>query len=369
LRHWSRGPIGRDMIEKNVQTQFDITINHEIDGLLDTAMLAVVEDMATASPMLASMGKYHLGWLDRSGRAVDPSLIDRGKRVRPKVALLSCMAICGRVEPALQIAAAIELLHNFTLIHDDIQDASRLRRHRETVWSIWGTGQAINAGDALFAASHRLLLSAADHGLHPPTVLELVGAFDLMTIDIVGGQVMDLQFEDGLPASVDEYLQMIRRKTAAILEFAAWAGAIAGGAGESQVKQLGQFGEALGIGFQLRDDVLGVWGDTSQTGKAAADDLRRKKQSLPVVLLRESAAERERQQIAEIFANPSVTENDVKVLLTMLDEHQVREKSDALVQEYHDDAEQALDAIVPVSSQEAIDGLRSLTSALASRQH
>jgi geranylgeranyl diphosphate synthase type I len=340
-----------------------------VDARLDDAMRSAVEAMASASPLLASMSSYHLGWLDRQFEPVDPSVIERGKRIRPRIALLACMAVSGRVEPALPVAGSIELLHNFTLIHDDIQDASPLRRHRETVWSIWGVGQAINAGDAMFAASHLLLLSAAEKGLPAEIVLRLASAFDRMTIDIVGGQVMDLQFESGAPASVDDYLAMISRKTAAIIEFAAWAGAIAGGAAGRQEAHLGEFGRALGIGFQLQDDVLGVWGKSKETGKAEADDIRRKKQSLPIVLLRDQASDRELRTLAAIYANAVVSQDDVDIILDMLETHRIRDLADTLVREYHDRAENELGQVDEVADPDALDALRDLVAALSARNH
>ncbi|CAN5791682.1 polyprenyl synthetase family protein [soil metagenome] len=364
LRHRRLG-----LSEQNVPPTLDATFNLDFDSRLDDVMLQAVDEMASSSPMLASMGKYHLGWLDRNFDPVDASLLEKGKRIRPKIALLSCMAVSGKPEPALLIAAAIELLHNFTLIHDDIQDASPLRRHRETVWSIWGVGQAINAGDALFAASHGLLLSAANQGAPAETVLTLAAAFDQMTIDIVGGQVMDLQFEDGVPATVELYLQMISRKTAAIVEFAAWAGAVAGGSTDTQATQFGQFGKSLGTGFQLRDDVLGVWGKSSETGKPEADDIRRKKQSLPIVLLRETATVAEQEALSGIFSQPLVTEPDIDAILMMLETRQVRARANNLVLEYHHRADQALERVGPVSGPEAIEALRALVVALSSRQH
>jgi geranylgeranyl diphosphate synthase type I len=350
-------------------TRFSTTINHEVDARLDDAMRSAVEDMTSSSPLLASMSSYHLGWLDRQFDPVDPSNIEKGKRIRPKIALLSCMAVSGHVAPALPVAASIELLHNFTLIHDDIQDASLLRRHRETVWSIWGVGQAINAGDAMFAASHLLLLSAVEKGLPAETVLQLAAAFDRMTIDIVGGQVMDLQLESGAPASVEDYLQMISRKTAAIIEYAAWAGAIAGGAAVHQAAHLGAFGRALGIGFQLQDDVLGVWGKSKETGKAEADDIRRKKQSLPIVLLRGLASESELDSLAAIYAGAVVSEDDVGNVLNRLETHRIRDLADDLVREYHDRAAMEIELVDQVADPDALDALRDLVAALSARSH
>ena len=200
----------------------------------------------------------------------------------------------------------MELLHNFTLIHDDVQDESPTRRHRPTVWSIWGIGQAINAGDALFAAAHLPLYRLASHGVSAELTLRLLEAFDRMTIAIVEGQTLDLGFEsrpDVLPA---EYLKMIAGKTAAIVRFAAWSGALLGGADEITAERWAEFGQALGIGFQIRDDLLGIWGMTDATGKAPADDVRRRKQSLPILMLRERLNPCRTSRARPLYAAPNV---------------------------------------------------------------
>ena len=214
--------------------------------------------------------------------------VDRGKRMRPAVALLAAGAAGGDPRAAAPVAAAMELLHNFTLIHDDIQDESPTRRHRPTVWSLWGVGQAINAGDALFAAAHLPLYRLASSGVSARARRCVsLEAFDRMTIAIVEGQTLDLAFEARPDVSPGEYLEMIAGKTAAIVRFAAWAGALLGGADEAAASRWAEFGLALGLGFQVRDDLLGIWGAQEATGKAPADDVRRRKQSLPILILRE----------------------------------------------------------------------------------
>jgi geranylgeranyl diphosphate synthase, type I len=353
------------------QGMFAGLIDDRLERALDAAMRGAVEEISAASPLLAGMGMYHMGWVDRDFAPVDPATIDRGKRIRPAVALLSAMAAGGRADAALHIAASIELLHNFTLVHDDIQDASRLRRHRDTVWAIWGTGQALNAGDALFAASHRLLLRGARDGLTPDTVLALADAFDRMTIDIVGGQTMDLAFEAGHRASERDYLLMIERKTAAILAYAAWAGSLAGGADANRADGFLTFGRAVGLGFQVRDDVLGIWGDVTDTGKTAADDIRRRKQSLPLILLREEIERSEDGSgaftLRTFETTPEVTEAEVEAVLALLERHAIRERADAYVTQYHDAALRALEDTGCASGEAACNALRSLVELLAGR--
>ena len=158
-------------------------------------MLEAIAALDGIAPLLAGMARYHLGYAGTDLRAVDPRSVDRGKRIRPAIALLAAGAAGGNPIAAAPVAAAIELLHNFTLIHDDIQDQSPTRRHRPTVWSLWGIGQAINAGDALFAAAHLPLYRLPATGIDAALTLRVLEAFDRMTIAIVEGQTLDLGFE------------------------------------------------------------------------------------------------------------------------------------------------------------------------------
>jgi geranylgeranyl diphosphate synthase type I len=255
-------------------------VDARIDAVFERATTDALPTHSSGVP-LYDLLRYHLGYLNVD---LKPERVDPGKRMRSKLCAFSCLAAGGALERAAPVAAAIELLHNFTLIHDDIQDRSELRRHRPTLWSRWGESQAINAGDALFVLAHLALNGLIDEGVSPETVLALSDAMHRMTLRIVEGQVLDLSFEQRDDVLAAEYLEMIGGKTAAICQFAAWAGAIVGGADQVKAELYGAFGQALGLGFQLRDDALGVWGATAQTGKDAGD-IRRKKKSYPVLLL------------------------------------------------------------------------------------
>jgi geranylgeranyl diphosphate synthase type I len=245
---------------------------------------------------------------------------------------------------AAAAGAAIELLHNFTLIHDDVQDESPTRRHRPTVWSLWGIGQAINAGDALFAVSRLPLYALPTEGVPADLVFRLLDAFDRMTVAIVAGQTLDLTFEERSDVSPAEYLDMIAGKTAAILRFAAWAGALLGGASEDAAEHWAEFGQALGLGFQLQDDLLGIWGKTETTGKAPADDIRRRKQSLPILLLRERLDPAGREELARIYTAPQVDSPGISRVLSLLDRERVRRDVEREIARYHDRAAALLSA-------------------------
>jgi geranylgeranyl diphosphate synthase type I len=319
------------------------------------------------TPLLSGMIRYHLGYAGRDLRPVDGRGVDRGKRLRPVVALLAAGAAGGDPQAAAPVAAALELLHNFTLIHDDVQDESLIRRHRPTVWSLWGVGQAINAGDALFAAAHLPLYRLAATGISAQLGLRLLEAFDHMTIAIVEGQTLDLAFEARSDVSPGEYLEMIAGKTAAIVRFAAWAGALLGGADEAGASRWAEFGLALGLGFQVRDDLLGIWGAQEATGKAPADDVRRRKQSLPILILRERLEKVEREELRLLFSAPNVDSVGVARVLALLEREQVRQEVEAVIAGYHDRAATALIDAAQPGSNRSRDHLLALVERLSSR--
>src|SRR4051794_18815207 len=214
------------MAPQNVVKSGKKPIAVDVDAAIEPHLRDAIAALDGVAPLLPQMARYHLGWLDESLSPVANGTVDRGKRFRPVLALLCCGAAGGQPELAAPLAAAVELLHNFTLVHDDIQDESQTRRHRPTVWATWGASQAINAGDALFAAAHLALYRLGDFGADVGLVLELAEAFDRMTIEIVAGQVLDLGFERRRDVTPDEYLTMIAGKTSAIVRYTAWAGAL-----------------------------------------------------------------------------------------------------------------------------------------------
>jgi len=212
---------------------------------------------------------YHFGWGDETG---EPSG-SPGKLVRPALTLLSAAAVGGTVERACDAAVAVELVHNFALLHDDVMDGALTRRHRETVWWRYGMPKAILAGDALVALGIDLLAGA------PESVSILCEAMQ----EMVHGQCLDITYEERDEVTVEECLSVAGAKTAALLRCACELGAVHGGGLPAQVLALKRFGWHLGIAFQLTDDLLGIWGDPQQTGRSALADLRAGKKTLPVV--------------------------------------------------------------------------------------
>ncbi len=229
---------------------------------------------AHPAALLADMVEHHFGWREKRAK--------KGKRVRPFLLLLTHEAARGWWQRALPAAVAVELIHNFSLIHDDIQDRSETRRGRPTVWARWGRAQAINAGDALFAQAF-VVMAPLQETFDPARALEAMQVLAQACVALVQGQVLDLAFETRDDVTVDEYMTMIRGKTGALLAAASEIGALLAGASAEQRAAFRRFGETLGLAFQVWDDYLGVWGDPDKTGKSVADDLIAGKKTLPVL--------------------------------------------------------------------------------------
>ena len=227
--------------------------------------------------------RYHLGWSDLNGRPVEER---GGKGIRPLLCLTACAALGGDPRRATGMAAAIELTHEFSLIHDDLEDGDRQRRGRDTLWTVVGAAQAINAGDALFSIARQQIADPRSE-LSSEQLLRAYQRYDAACLELAEGQFLDIAFESSDAVEIQTYLGMVEGKTGALLGAAAALGALAGGGGEIEADAFDRFGRAVGVGFQMQDDVLGIWGDPDRTGKPAGNDLARRKRSLPVLLAAE----------------------------------------------------------------------------------
>lgn len=220
---------------------------------------------------------YHMGW---TGEGAGPEA--RGKRIRPLMVLLTTAACSEEWLHAAPAAAAVELVHNFSLVHDDIQDNSEKRRGRPTAWNVWGAPMAINVGDALFVLSNQAMMNLSQH--YPAkTVVEAATVLHNTCLDLTRGQFLDMSYEERNDLSVEDYWPMIAGKTAGLLSACCHIGAILGGADEATRDAYRSFGHSLGLAFQVQDDILGIWGDEAITGKSATSDLLEGKKSLPVL--------------------------------------------------------------------------------------
>jgi geranylgeranyl diphosphate synthase type I len=289
--------------------------------------------------------RYHLGWQDRQGQPIDAR---GGKLLRPALCLLSCEAVGGDPGSALPAAAAVELLHNFTLIHDDVEDASAERHGRETVWRLWGQAQAINAGDGMLALAHETLLGLEERGHPAERVLRAARMLDTATLRLCAGQHRDLVAGEQPHVSRDDYLTMVEGKTASLLAACCGIGALLGGANDETIRGLEEFGRRLGLAFQIRDDVLGIWGNAGETGKPAGDDLRAGKRSYPVVAALDGASADERQALQQLLNRSPTDDGAIAAARSLLERLGAREESERAAFEH---AEAAIASLARLSLQ------------------
>ena len=262
---------------------------------------------------------YHMGWTGEGAGAEAT-----GKRIRPLLVLLASASfgLEGKkdekeIDPywlhAKSAAAAIELIHNFSLVHDDIQDNSDKRRGRNTVWVNWGAPMAINVGDALFVIANQAILDLAEY--YPAeVVIKAAGILNNSCLDLTRGQFLDMSYEERNDLGIDEYWLMVGGKTSALMAACTHIGALLGNASETEQEAYRLFGWHLGLAFQVQDDILGIWGDELITGKSAASDLVEGKNSLPVLY-----GLGKRGKFAERWAQGSITASEVKDVAMQLE--------------------------------------------------
>ncbi len=317
----------------------DLDTRPYLQAIEETLSKVLTPSTENAGAMYTMM-RYHLGWEDEHGRSVSGT---RGKRVRPLLCLLACDAVSHSWRSALPAACALELVHNFSLIHDDIEDRSETRRHRPTVWSLWGVAQALNTGDAMWAIARLCIhrLSNAEHA--PETVLRVAQVLDETCLRLCTGQYMDLHFEELDSVALTDYEQMIEGKTAALIAAALQIGAILGTADGALVSHFANAGRNLGLTFQIVDDILGIWGDSQVTGKSAATDILSRKKTLPVLYAHEWERQRGYADLARLYADDDMT-SSVEQVLALLDRAGAREYAQQRAQHHLDLTLASLDA-------------------------
>lgn len=343
----------------------------EVDTLMHSPGLerylpAVVEAITCAlstqrgepDEFYASM-QYAMGWTDEQLRPVEGN---GGKMLRPRLCLLSCHAAGGDVARAVPAAAAIELLHNFTLVHDDIQDNSPQRRHRPSVWSLVGVPLAINTGDGMFVISHMTLSALARSGLEPALVIHALEEFALAALKVCEGQHMDISFERRDTVTSGEYLAMIERKTGALMGLSCYLGALVAGVTPDALPLYRAFGEQLGAAFQIRDDLMGVWQDQTRTGKRELEDIYSRKKSHPAVRAFETATGPDATRLRSIYAASSVSDEDALWVRDLMGRLGLHAEGKARVRDHMTRALDALNASGAAGP--AADELRALAAGL-----
>lgn len=269
--------------------------------------------------------RYHLGWTDPHGQPAPPGVT--GKALRPALCLWACEAVGGEVSQALPAAVGLELLHDFSLIHDDIQDQDRERHHRPTVWALWGQARALIAGDALRILAEQALL--AQEGHHPPLphLLRAADLFARRCQEMIEGQYLDVAFEERLDVTTEDYLHMVGKKTGALFAGAMELGALLGGGNQAVVAAFGQCGRLLGTLYQVQDDVLGIWGPAEATGKGPGSDIRRKKKTFPIVYALEHAPPTVTTALRHLYQQPTLNDTQAVQVVKLLEGAGVRRKA------------------------------------------
>lgn len=321
-------------------------------------------------PRLRDMISYHFGWMDEELRETKER---QGKRFRASMCLLVYDALENQFEPCMPLAASIEMIHNFSLIHDDIEDGDQSRRGRPTVWKIWGKPLAINAGDLLHVLCYTtfkdLLALNNDEG----SMKRIYSAQEVVfqtVIKLTEGQHHDLLFESKEPydVSVDEYISMIYGKSASLIECATWAGAImAPSATTSMIDKYRKFGLNIGLAFQMRDDILGIWGNPLLTGKPRSNDIFRKKKTYAVLHAFENATDADTRKLKSIYQKNKIIKNDVVEVIEILTKTKSYESAQLLASKYYNEAVENLNSVGINSSSQV--NLKRIAEFLAVRNY
>lgn len=259
------------------KTRFELFSESARPALRQELERAVAPSAENGTPNLHQMITYQLGW---TGENAGPKA--EGKQIRPLLVLLACEAGGGDWKKALPAAAAVELIHNFSLIHDDIEDNGEVRRGRPTVWKVWGEAQAINTGDSMFALAFACLINLAET-TSGEIALQAGKLFHQTCLRLTQGQHLDIAFESMDDVELESYWQMVGGKTAALLAFSLEAGALCAGVSPQVQGHFRDFGRYLGLSFQVQDDILGIWGAEEEVGKSITSDLVTRKKTLPVL--------------------------------------------------------------------------------------
>lgn len=302
---------------------------------IDDEIRSLLTQAEPALQPFYGMMLYHLG--------LDAEHARGGKRLRPLLSALVFETLGGDSARVAALGAALELLHNFTLIHDDIEDQDPRRHHRPTVWSVWGEPQAINAGDGMYAISRLAVQRLRERGFGAERILDLAALLDQTCVRVCEGQFLDISFEARTDVTADRYRAMAARKTGALFAASARGAAVLATDEKTVHEQLSRFGAEFGHSFQARDDVQGIWATSDRTGKVEMNDLVKRKKTLPVVLAFEKASPKTRAALDTLFAPaaPLPGEN-VERIRQILDELSVRDLIEHEIAEHRERAIQLL---------------------------
>ena len=293
----------------------------------DVLDLALKDAISDRRIFLYDMLRFCMGWSDAYGVPLETK---KGKGIRPSLCLFTCDALGGDIEKALPAAVSLELIHNFSLIHDEIQDSDEIRHHRPTLWNVWGIPKALVAGNVMRVLADKSMSTMPSE--HSKLLTVSSSIVSEACLEMIEGQYMDISFEGGDGISVDQYMKMISHKTGALLRSSEHIGAVIGSRGGRVADIFREIGIKLGFMFQIRDDILGTWGETTSTGKPVGSDIRRKKNTLPIIHARETQPYQE--EISELYSLEFIEDHHVARVLDILDATKAGHYCQGLVEDY-----------------------------------
>lgn len=318
--------------------------------------ITIQKDIPDNYPGLKEMMNYHFGWIENPANGKL-----QGKRIRPLLVLLTNKMCGGKWQAALPAAVSVELIHNFSLIHDDIEDESDLRRGRITLWKKYGLAQAINTGDSMFSLAQINMLKLAEE-LNSQIASAASRKLNETCLILTGGQNLDIAFENEKYVSRDRYLTMVQGKTAALLSASMELGAITASASISDQASLKSFGEYLGLAFQVWDDWLGIWGEEEMTGKSNSSDLISGKKSLPILY-----AIDKKNEFAEIYQRNGASQDNLELLISLLERDGSKKFTEETATQYTEKAINSLKKVQPIDK-ESFEALLELTHSMLNRK-
>ena len=276
--------------------------------IIEDGLIEALQGTSSLSAVL----RYHVGLEDETGKRVKKT----GKLLRPSLVLFTAEELGASLDEGLPAAIALEMIHNFSLIHDDIQDRDEIRRGRPTVWHRLGVAQGINAGDLLLVKAIELIQG-------PPKTVQITKALLAATCEMIEGQALDVAFE-GQNVGIESYLTMVEKKTGALFRCAFQLGALTASSPPEVLQSVCALGLEIGKAFQICDDLLGVWGDREITGKPQGSDIRRKKRSLPLVIAFAHAGEKELEELRNVYKKTEILDEDVANVVSVMERLNVR---------------------------------------------
>ena len=347
--------------------RYRYALDEELRALIPVAFETESQaDHTGEADVLYRMLRYHMGWTDEKGDYLT-NVATQGKALRPTLCLFSCEALTDDWYRALPAAAALEFIHNFSLIHDDIQDGDLERRHQPTVWALWGQPQALVAGNVMRSLADVATLKTIERGVEEEKALRASFLLTSAYLEMTQGQCLDLAFESSLEITIEDYIGMISCKTGALIRCGMELGSLIGSGDDKLTWRFRECGNFLGLAFQIRDDVLGIWGDEATTGKAVGNDIRRKKKSFPIVYALQTAGDVARSRMVRAYSQEQLEDSDVDDVLGVLDDLHAADFAQQVIGEQ---AGLALDAIedVPLPPW-AVGEVHDLVEFLAGREY